>query len=74
MVRFLAIIGFLAIVVVIVKAVYFFGGFYSVAANAEEPAIVQRALIHVRQASIAAGRRSLARCSGFCGVIPQRCR
>ena len=52
MVRFLAFIGFLAIVVGGAAAVYFFGGFYSVAATAEDPALVQWALIQVRQASI----------------------
>jgi len=53
MMRFLALIGFLAIVAAIAKAVYFFGGFYSVAANAPDPMIVDRALVQVRQASIA---------------------
>jgi len=53
MVKFLALIGFLAIVVAIVAAVFFFGGFYSVAANDADPALVDRMLIQVRQASIA---------------------
>ena len=53
MVKFLAFIGFLAILAAAVAAVYFFGGFYSVAATAEEPAIVQSMLVQVRQASIA---------------------
>jgi mono/diheme cytochrome c family protein len=53
MAKFLAFIGFLGIVVAIVAAVYFFGGFYSVAGTQEDPAIVKWALTQVRQASIA---------------------
>ena len=51
--RSLAIIGFLGIAATIGAAVFFFGGFYSVAGTAEEPAIVKWALIQVRTASIA---------------------
>ena len=50
--RFLAIIGVIAIVVAVAAAVFFFGGFYSVAGTQKEPGIVASALIHVRQASI----------------------
>jgi mono/diheme cytochrome c family protein len=50
--RLLAIIGILAILATIGAAVFFFGGFYSVAATAEEPAFVKWALIRVRLASI----------------------
>jgi mono/diheme cytochrome c family protein len=50
--RLLAFIGLLAIVVAIAAAVYFFGGFYSVAGNAEDPGIVNWALVRVRTASI----------------------
>jgi mono/diheme cytochrome c family protein len=50
---FLAFIGLLAIVVGIGAAVFFFGGFYSVAGTAEEPKMVNWALVQVRQASIA---------------------
>jgi len=50
--RFLALIGALAIVVAVGAAVYFFGGFYSVAVTAWEPAPVKWALVQVRQASI----------------------
>jgi mono/diheme cytochrome c family protein len=53
MVRLLAFIGFLGILVAVVAAVYFFGGFYSVAATAEDPGFVNNLLIQVRQASIA---------------------
>ena len=49
----LAIIGLLAILVGIASTVYFFGGYYSVAGTAEEPAIVKWALVKVRQASVA---------------------
>jgi len=51
--KVLALIGLLGIAGAIAAAVYFFGGFYSVAGTAEEPALVKRALIQVRQASIA---------------------
>ena len=51
--RLLAIIGFLGIVAAIGAAVFFFGGYYSVAGTAEEPAIVKWALVQVRTASIA---------------------
>jgi len=50
--RILAFIGALAIVVAIGAAIFFFGGFYSVAGTAEEPSVVAWALINVRQASI----------------------
>lgn len=49
----LALIGVLAILAAIAGAVYFFGGYYSVAGTAEEPAVVKWALGHVRQASVA---------------------
>src|SRR5579859_218360 len=49
--RLLAVIGALAIVVAAGAAVYFFGGFYSVAAT-EEIAPVTWILVHVRQASV----------------------
>jgi hypothetical protein len=51
--RVLAFIGVLAIIAVIFAVVVFFGGFYNVAASNENPAIVDWALVHVRQASIA---------------------
>ena len=53
MVKFLAFIGFVAIVGAIGAAVFFFGGFYSVAATSADPGIVDWALVQVRQASIA---------------------
>ena len=49
--RFLAVIGGVAIAVAVVAAIYFFGGFYSVAAT-EEVAPVAWVLTHVRAASI----------------------
>ncbi len=51
--RILAVIGFLTIIGALVKAVYFLGGFYSVAASAKDPAIVEWVLVRVRTASIA---------------------
>jgi hypothetical protein len=48
----LAFIGLLAFVCVITAAVFFFGGFYNMAATSEDPAFVHWALVHVRQASI----------------------
>jgi mono/diheme cytochrome c family protein len=50
--RILAAIGALAIFVGIGTAVFFFGGFYSVAATAEDPTVVTWALTQVRNASI----------------------
>ena len=50
--RLLAFIGALAIIVGVAALVYFFGGFYSVAATVEDPKIVSWALVRVRQASI----------------------
>ena len=51
--RFLAFIGALAIVVAIGAAIYFFGGFYSVAQNEDNPAVVDWALASIRGASVA---------------------
>jgi hypothetical protein len=50
--RILAVIGALAIAVAIGAAIFFFGGFYSVAAGAAEPGIISWALAHVRVAAI----------------------
>ena len=51
--KFLALVGLLAIFAGIGAAVFFFGGFYSVAGTVEEPKIVQWVLVKVREASIA---------------------
>jgi mono/diheme cytochrome c family protein len=48
----LALIGLLAILGVIAAAVFFFGGYYSVAATVEDGPIVKWALTYIRQASI----------------------
>jgi hypothetical protein len=58
----LALIGFLAIVAAIAAGVYFFGGFYNVAANALGHPFVEKALQDVREASIA--RRAEAKPPG----------
>jgi len=50
--RVLSAIGALAIVVGLAGAIYFFGGFYSVAGTKEDPAAVTWALTQVRTASI----------------------
>jgi len=50
---FLAFIGLLAIIVAIAAALFFFGGFYSVAGTEEDPGVVNWSLIQVRQASVA---------------------
>jgi mono/diheme cytochrome c family protein len=50
--RLLAVVGILAIVAAIGAAIFFFGGFYNVAATAEDPGFVNWALIRVRMASI----------------------
>ena len=52
--RFLALIGALAIIAAIGAAIYFFGGFYNVAQSADNPAIVDWALASARGASVAA--------------------
>lgn len=50
--RILAAIGALAVIGAFGAAVFFFGGFYSVAGTAEDPAIVNWVLVRVRTASI----------------------
>jgi len=50
--RILAFIGALAIVVAVGAAIFFFGGFFSVAASEPDPGIVNWALVKVRMASI----------------------
>jgi hypothetical protein len=50
--RLLAFIGFVGIVVAVAAAVFFFGGFFNVAATNPEPAPVSWALIKVRMASV----------------------
>src|SRR3954469_12778824 len=50
--RLLALIGALAIVVGIAALVFFFGGYFNVAATNAEPAPVSWALIKVRLASV----------------------
>jgi hypothetical protein len=51
--KFLALVGLLAALGGIGAAVFFFDGFFSVAANHADPSIVNWALVHVREASIA---------------------
>jgi hypothetical protein len=53
MLKFLGVIGLLAILGAIGAAVFFLGGFFNVAATEQDPGIVKWALIQVRQASIA---------------------
>ncbi len=50
--KFLSYIGALAIIIAVAAGVYFFGGFYSVAATQPDPGIVAWALQTVRNASI----------------------
>ena len=50
--RILATIGALAVIGAVGAAVFFCGGFYSVAGTAEDPGIVHWALVQVRTASI----------------------
>jgi hypothetical protein len=52
MLRFLALIGVIAIIIAVVAAVYFFGGFYNVAASQEDPAIIKSTVAYVRRASV----------------------
>ena len=51
--RFLTFIGVLAIVAAIAAVVFFFGGYYNVAATNKNPAVVDWALEYIRKASIA---------------------
>jgi mono/diheme cytochrome c family protein len=51
--RVLAVIGALAILAAIAAAVFFLGGYYNVAASAEDPGVVRWALTQARTASIA---------------------
>jgi mono/diheme cytochrome c family protein len=51
--RLLALIGALAIIVAVGATVFFFGGFFNIAATEEDPGIVNWALVKVRMASIA---------------------
>ncbi len=51
--RLLAFIGAIAVIVALAAAGYFFGGFWSVAENQDDPAIVSWALASVRGASVA---------------------
>ena len=51
--RLLALIGTLAVIVAIAAAVFFFGGFWSVAESEDDPGIVSWALASVRGASVA---------------------
>ena len=50
--RLLALIGALGLIGAVIAAGFFFGGFYSVAGTAYEPAIVKSVLVRVRTASI----------------------
>lgn len=50
--RLLALIGALAIIAAIGGAIYFFGGYYNVAASEEDSGVVVWALTHIRNASI----------------------
>ena len=54
--RILALIGALAIIIGIGAAVFFFGGFFSVAESQDDPAIVSWALATVRSAQLPALR------------------
>jgi mono/diheme cytochrome c family protein len=50
--KFLALVGAVAIIIAVAAAVFFFGGFYNVAATQPDLGIVAWALEHVRDASI----------------------
>ena len=58
--RFLAFIGALAIIAAVAALIYFFGGFYSVAENEDNPAIVDWELASVRGASVAGHATDMA--------------
>ena len=48
----LAAIGLLSVIMGASAAIFFFGGYFNVAATASEPALMRWALIHVREASV----------------------
>jgi hypothetical protein len=50
--RFLAIVGVITILAVVGAAIYFFRGYYSVAAATPNPGIVDWALERIREASV----------------------
>ena len=50
--NFLALVGLFATLGGTAAAVFFFGGYYSVAGTAWEPGVVKWALVHVREASV----------------------
>ena len=50
--KFLAVIGALAIIVGIAAAAFFFGGFYNIAATEQDTGPVAWVLVHVREAAI----------------------
>ena len=58
--RTLAYIGVLAIVVAVGAAIFFFGGFFNVAASEPNPGIVNWALVKVRMASVERHAREAA--------------
>src|SRR3954451_22083564 len=51
--RILAVVGSLAILAAVALAVYFLGGYYNVSAQAEDPGLVNWALVQVRSRAIA---------------------
>ena len=50
--KILSVIGALAIIASVAAAVFFFGGFYNVAATEPDLGVVAWALVHIREASI----------------------
>jgi mono/diheme cytochrome c family protein len=50
--RILTLIGALAVIGAIAAAVFFFGGYFNIAATQQDPGIVVWAITHVREASI----------------------
>jgi len=50
--RLLAFIGLLGIIVAVAAGVYFFGGYYDISANKDDPKLVEWMLIKVREAAI----------------------
>jgi len=58
--RILAFIGALAIVMAVGAAIFFFGGFFSVAASEADPGVVNWALVKVRMASIERHAREIS--------------
>jgi len=61
--KILSAIGALAIIALVAAAVFFFGGFYNVAATEPDLGVVAWALVHIREASINRPKQARGLCA-----------